>query len=205
MIFDPSSDFALFDGANVAALARADGSESEDVSTIQRWVSSYEAEKSDGKYTTSDAVFHISGVDLDGSPIVGDKITKDSTVWRVLGTRWESLTQRWELISRALKILDSLITIQVATFTKSEDGIQEETWADETVDLSAAFSRVSDEDSEERRIRKSKPKFEAYLSQTIEPKNRRVIHNGTTYRITGAENSDSISDLFVLRLEEWPR
>lgn len=209
LTFDPSTDFQTFDGQVEVQLqpgpAAAAGAVTVTTDAVRRWITTAEVEASNGRYTSDDVVFHLSGVGLSRRPLVGDTLVEGSNNWTVLTCRHESLTDRWEVVVRQLAVsgVNTVVTVQKASFSTSEDGVQEATWADEHVDLPAAFQLVSGSETEEHGKPEMKPRYRAHLIQTIETRNRRVVHDGTEYRITGHADSDRIDALFTLELEAW--
>lgn len=206
MDLDLSTDFAVFDNQSSVDITPRGGS-LQAVSAIQRWVSTREAEQSNGVYTKADAVFHLSGVGLNANPLPGDLLESGggAVSWVVLGARNEQLTNTWEIVCRDLSIqLSSTVTIQKATWAKDENGIQEATWANEWADVAASFQEMSTEDTEDNKKRELKPRFEVRLLADVAlDKNRRLIHGGETYRIKAVSHRDDISHLIALELEEW--
>lgn len=202
---DFSADFAVFDNKGTVSIQSREGGDPVSTAAIRRWITTREAQASDGKYTSDDVTFHISGVSLGITPTIGDTITEGSTGWTILAVRYERLTDRWELVSRELAVsgLNTLVTIQLATFTRTMDGIQQATWADELTDLRAAFQLFTGDDIEENKLQELKPQYRCYLTQTIETKNRRLLHDGNLYRIKAHADSNRIDALFELTLEDW--
>jgi len=202
MELDFATDFATFDNQNTVSIQSQAGGDPEDTSAIRRWVTEREAAASNGKYTTDDGVFHVSGYGLETDIAIGDTITDTDGAWTIIGRRFEQLTNRWELIARQLSLTD-VVTIQLATWTKSEDGIQEAVWNNEHTDLAASFQLVEGKDEEDHRNQHLMPRYRVHLVQTIDTDNRRVIHDGNAYRIIAHGDSDRVDVAFELECEDW--
>lgn len=202
MDLDFSSDFSTFDNQSSVSIQSQDGGDPEVTAAVRHQVTVREAQASNGKYTTEDCVFRISGAELELEIQVGDILTEGTEVWTILAKSFSRLTKRWRLVCRQL-VVNSLITIQKATYTKSEDGIQEAAWENEHVDLAASFQLISGTDEDDHKLQHVKPLYRVHLTQTIETANRRVLHNSNLYRIKAHSDSDRIDVLFAMDVEEW--
>jgi len=143
--FDPSTDFAdVVDGLEAVTLTYRDGSstEVEVTNALRRQIDWKEAEASGGDARAGDTVWHWPISEAATLAPLGSTITdSDGNVFTILEVapshqvlgKYAARTR--DLVHEAR--LDTLVTIQVATYTKDDDGVAVPTWADAYTEVRA--------------------------------------------------------------------
>lgn len=205
-----SSDFDIVDGLTEAVIADENGGRSVDMSAVVHPVSFREAEVSDGRYTTSDVAVEFPVTDVTDSihPQIGGLITIERNSWVIIDRVQKSVTGIWRCVCRRLVVrdeLDTLITIQQATWQKNSHGIQQATWTDAYSNIRARIQRLQADHKTEARQRHVEAEYEIYCEkQIIVGQNHRVLGpDNTVYRVLGYRQPDSLNGLFTILAEEW--
>lgn len=205
-IFDPSTDFAtVVDGLALVTLRARDGSETPVAHALRRAVTVREAAASDGKYTASDVVFHLSAAET-GRPELGSLIVDALGQWTILEVALETLGARWRCICRDLAIsagLDTLVTIQKASYTKGAGGALEPIWSDLYTNERAKIQPVSAERLIDHQAVGQTEQALVFFTWPLPltPQHRIVGPDGTTYRFLSWEDAQRIDALFTARVE----
>ncbi len=165
MTFDPSSDFGdIVDGLEAVTLSVSGIDDQAIVRAHRNQVTNQQVEASNGQTRQGDTIWQWAISETPTRPILGSTITDgDSEVWTILQIAEQVLASKWSATCRDLAVeanLDTLITIQQATYAKSDAGAAVPTWADVYTDVRARVQPVDqlpeldhDRDETERRYR----------------------------------------------------
>lgn len=200
---DISTDFAtVTDGL---ASATVDGTAV--TAVLRRAVSTNEAAKSNGKYLSSDTVFHVDVAEKASRPAVGGLIVDADGNWTILEVAKQSLSNRWRCVCRQLYLDPSFtVTIQKATYAKGASGALEPTWSDEATGVAAKIVIDSEErdlhQENWRTLRNAIVYFAA--SYPLTPQHRIIGPNDETLRVLSWEGFDEIKQLFAAKCELYP-
>ena len=134
MSFDPSEDFALIvDGLEAATLSVSGLADQSILNAHRNQVTNTEIEASNGKVRQGDTVWQWPVSETPTRPVLGSTITDgDGRVWVIIEINEQVLSSKFSAVCRERKveeIADTLITIQVATYSKGDHGALEPTWA----------------------------------------------------------------------------
>jgi hypothetical protein len=114
MPFLPSTDFAtIIDGLEPVTLRRrrtdADPAEARIACALRTTVKTHELAAGGGKYTASDAVWHLPAAELSEPPALGDLLCDGAgRRWAVLEVARTTLGTRWRCIARIVLDLEDL-------------------------------------------------------------------------------------------------
>ena len=202
---DISTDFAtIVDGLAVVSINGTDVN-----SVLRRAVTTKEAAQSSGKYLTSDTVFHVDINEHAARPAIGGQIVdQDGDTYTILEVAKQTLANRWRCICRKLSIEGGLtVTIQKATFVKSDTGAEEPTWANVAVDVSAKItieSETTDDAHDARNLTQTATVYFA-TPQTLTPQHR-IVSGATILKVIEWQGFDDIKALFRCKCEvsPWP-
>lgn len=202
MAFDPIGDFeAVVDGLEAITLTDRAAADTAIAKAQRRSVTQREADASDGHYTTSDTSWIFQTNRVVGIPQPGWTITDgDSNIWTLLEVNEEKLLGLYRCISRDLAIanrLDTLVTLQVATYAKGTGGAQEATWANQTTNLRARI-QITGASEEVKLNQRRMPKLVTIfieVQQLITNNHRFVGSDSTVYRVIGWRDPDRIDKL----------
>jgi len=208
-----AEDMAGFDGLQTVTIThREDDSTSAVPKALLRQIGVKQAEASNGQYTTDDVICNVRGSAISTTPRVGDSLTDASgKVWVILATHRATLGSRWRLILRDLAIsettvtLDTLIDIEVATWSKGDGGAQEATWGTFQENVRAHIQDNGGSAGVENGQRRVEARYTIFCEeQFIVGSDHRVIDSdGSIYRVTGYANSDRIDKLYEIHAEPW--
>lgn len=177
--------------------------------SLRRAIRSKEAAASGGKYTTSDVMFHLDRAEIDERPLFGRSIMDEDGCWTILGVDLETLANRWKCTCRQLKIeCPCMVSIQRASFAKSQSGAMEPTWTTIAEDVPAKIEIESTEIEADRSNRTLRQNAFVYFAQDqgLQPADR-IIDGQVTLKVISWDGIDSIEQLFRARCEvsKWPQ
>ena len=208
-----ADDMDIFDGTQTVSITYREDDETVAVpKALLRKISTSEAANSNGQYLSSDVICNVRGSSIVTAPKVGDTLTDASDVaWTILAVHRATLGTRWRLILRDRSIssttvtLDSLINIEVASYTKSDGGSQTATWSTLQEDVAAHIQDNGANAVVENGKREVEAQFSIFCEdQYVVGENHRIVDSeGTVYRVTGYRNRDSITDLYEILAEKW--
>jgi head-tail adaptor len=209
--FDPSADFAdVVDGLESVTLAYREGSSVTVANAHRREVNWHEIEASGGDVRGGDTIWHWPQSESASQPPLGSTITdSDGNVFTILEiSPSHQCLAKWVARGRDLvheARLDTLVTIQSATFAKDADGVAVASWADAYASVRARVQPVSytaevehDADEVERMVRII---LESALSIVPGADYRVIDNNGNVYSVIRYEQPASIDVLPVLVCE----
>ncbi len=210
--FNPRNDFArVLDGLAAVTLRRRDGSaEAEAPRALRRPIRTREAEASQGRYTQSDATWHLPAAELASAPQPGDLIVEcGGRRWTVLDVTETLLDGRWRCVARDLAVhhgLDQSIDIEVAEYAKTAGGAEEPTWRISRVGVPARIQPLEVEVRTEHQRISAAARFRVFLADELSLDERHRIRgpDGTRYRVVACRNAeriDALMEVDVVRIE----
>lgn len=213
--FDPAADFLSVTDGLAAVLLRDralnEYGEFDTITALRRAITQREADKSNGKYTTADVVFHLAISQVAVQPELGSWIVDDDGDWRVLEVAKQTLNARWRCICRNLAItaeLDQRVVIQVCTYEKGDSGALEPHWENVAENVLAKVQLIEGERETEHNAKQTKRRATVFFaSQFLLTTNHRILGaDGGIYRVLKWSNPDRIDALFEVETEvtRWP-
>lgn len=215
-MFDPIGDFEnIVDGLKPITLVPANGAAVPGITSLRRAVTHKEAAASNGRYTTSDTVFHVSTVDYAPRLPLGSQIIEaGGERWTVLEHAYQTLLARWRYVVRRLDTgLDvgnpGTVFREVATYAKSETGALEPTWVRDAAPTNVRFEPIEDSRQVENDIAHFPSRFVGYFETEIEitVKVRFVdTAKNIIYKPVKAMDREKLGELFAVECEvtRWP-
>ena len=210
--FDPSDDLGgVVDGLTSATVRRPGSSTSTEVAhALRRPVRTREAQKSQGRYTASDVVWHLPSSETSTPPRPGDVIVdEEGQRWTVLDVQEATLGGRWRCVARNLAVvhgLDQYVDVEKAAYAKGDGGADRPTWRAWKTGVRAKIqpARVQVEDEHERRV--AVAGFKVFLASDLPVDHTHRIRgpDGTVYRVTGcrkADRIDALVEIDVVRID----
>lgn len=216
--FDPGADFdSIVDGLRpVTLIVRSTGLTMRVDHSLPRAVSFKESLESNGKYTQSDLVYHIPSAALLQPPVPGDAIRDErGDVWVILAVSTDTFRSRYRAITRNLAIahsLDTLVTIQEATFSKGISGAQQASWSTTLSNVRARIQPVAAGETTDDGLQRIDTQYRIYLQEPLQLRrhNRIIAADGTIYRVLGIQQAERIDQLMYVEAEQdggispWP-
>jgi hypothetical protein len=202
--FSATGDLSCCDGLEPVTVWPASGSPPSAVDgALRRQSGVSEAEPSDGFYTAADVTWHLPAEQLASDPTVGGVVSDAAGVrYVVLSVERAALGACWRCRTRNLAIvnsLDSLVSLQQATWTKTTSGVQVPVWADVRSNLAARIQPQQTEIEIEYDRRLTRVTHKIFLADEIAIDHTYQIVAGTeTYRVLGCERQQRIDALFVI-------
>ncbi|MHC4406020.1 MAG: hypothetical protein ACYTG0_40805 [Planctomycetota bacterium] len=132
--FDPSGDLAdVADGLASVTVVRPGSSQTTQVThALCGPLRVREAERSEGRYTAGDVVWHLPVSELSDAPRPGDVVVDgEERRWTVLDVQKTTRGSRWRCVGRDLAVvhgLDEHVDVEKATYAKGEGGAETATW-----------------------------------------------------------------------------
>ena len=201
--FDPSDDLAgVVDGLTSATVTRPGSSTTTEVThALRRPIRTREAEKSEGRYTASDVVWHLPSSEISTPPRPGDVIVdEDGRRWTVLDVEKTTLDGRWRCVARNLAVvhgLDQYVDVEKATYAKGDGGADQPTWQVWKTGLRAKIQPAQVEVRDEHDGRATAAGFKVFLAEDVAVDHTHRIKgpDGAVYRVTGYRKADRIDAL----------
>ena len=201
--FDPSDDLAgVVDGLTSATVTRPGSSTTTEVThALRRPIRTREAEKSEGRYTASDVVWHLPSSETSTPPRPGDVIVdEDGRRWTVLDVEKTTLAGRWRCVARNLAVvhgLDQYVDVEKATYAKGDGGADRPTWQVWKTGLRAKIQPAQVEVRDEHDGRATAAGFKVFLAEDVAVDHTHRIKgpDGAVYRVTGYRKADRIDAL----------
>ena len=175
---------------------------------LRRQISIKEAESSGGKYLASDVTFHFPLTEHATQPDLGAIIADSDGNWRIVSAAKQTLNTRWRCVCRLLAIdPTSIVTIQLATYSKGTGGAMEPTWADVAdVNGQVHFKTASIEHAND--ARHSVSEVEVYFAdaQTLTANHRILTADSTELKLKEWNGFDELMQLYTAKCEvvKWP-
>lgn len=216
-LMDPAGDLLYFDHLVPVTLRRASGEETAIGHAKRREITTEEAgatesergSGSGGRYWSGDVVWHVSVAELAIAPDVGDEIVDGmGKAWFVTEVENASHGSRWVCRSRRSEIaelLDTLVTIQIASFEQTADGSVAANWSDWMTDVRARVQPVMGNVTTEHGQRHLSVTHHVILEADVSiTENHRIIQGSRVFHVLGYESSERIDRLMVVRVTETP-
>lgn len=216
MVFDPIGDFEnIVDGLKPITLIPDGGAAVAGITSLRRAVTHKEAAASNGRYTTSDTVFHVSTVDYADRLPLGSHIEEaNGDRWTVLEHAYQTLLARWRYIVRRLDTgVDannpSTVFRELATFVKSASGALEPNWVRDADPMAVRFEPIEDSRRTENGITHFPSRYVGHFETEFEISSRvRFVDAATNviYKPIKAINREKLGELFAVDCEvtRWP-
>jgi hypothetical protein len=211
-MFDPSGDLAdVADGLEAVSLTRRGSSASTVVAhALRQAVRTREAERSQGRYTAGDVVWHLPASELTEAPRPGDILVDvGGRRWTVLEVGQAALASRWRCVARNLAVLhglDDYIDLEKAEFAKGAGGADEPSWHVWKAGLAARIQPASAAVRTEHHQQTTAARFKVFLAEDVALDHTMRIRgpDGTLYSIAGyakAETIDALLEIDAVRVE----
>ncbi len=201
--FQTSADFgSVADGLAPVTFRRRASPESTFVPrALRHAMRSQEAAASAGRYTTSDAVWHLAEADLPTVPQPGDQLIDASgQCWTILDVRQTTGAGRWRCVGRNLAVahgLDQYVDIEKATYTKGSSGAEEPAWQLWRSGVRAKVQPAKREVRTQHHHAGAPARFTIFLAEDLPLDHTHRIRapDGTRFRIVAVRNASRIDAL----------
>jgi len=205
-MFDPSDDFVSVTDALEAVAVRRPGSSTATAvaHALRHAVLTREAERSNGRYTAGDVVWHLPAVEMAEPPRPGDVIVDAAAQrWTVLEVAQATLRSRWRCVARNLAVfhgLDDYIDLEKAEFAKGDGGAGEPTWHVWKAGLRARIQPATADLQADHDRQGIAARFKVFLADEAPIDHTLRIRGpgGEIYTITGYQKADAIDALLEI-------
>ena len=210
---DIANDMAeVVDNLEGVTLREADDTEHGVTYALRRVLTTSEKEASDGKYQSGDIVWHFPASSVAVEPVPGAKIIDgESNLWTILDASLATLSNRYRCVCRNLSIfaeLNTLVDIEVATWSKGEGGAEEAAWASFATDVRAKIQLepVDAETVNDNRDTLHEVRIYTETQYQLDSNYRVIGPDATEYNVTGFAAPNRIDELPYLTAEvvKWP-
>ncbi len=209
--FDPGGDFARVIDRLVRLTLIRPGTLLETAvdHALSHTVRTREAQRSGGRYTSSDVVWHLPAAELPDEPRPGDVLIEASgRRWTILDVQQASLRTRWRCVCRRLAIRDGLnqqIRIERATYHKTAGGAEEAVWQVWRTAVPARIQPLAAETTGRHDRDGTAARFRVFCGDDLRLDHTYRIRgpDGTAYRIAACRKSeriDAVMEIDVVRL-----
>jgi head-tail adaptor len=208
---DIAGDFeAIADGLESITLRGPSGSSiatTEIERALRRSMKTIEAADSDGRYLSTDTVWHFDK--RRGTPEIGGTIKDaDGTTWRIIDRDGQTLRNRWRCVCREFKIdggLDTYVTIQRRTYTKATDGSSLWNWTDYRLNVRAKIQDSGAARTIANGQRSNKISASIYFDQEFDlgQQFRVISSDGLIYYFVADNQRDAITGLYYVNAERY--
>jgi len=177
---DITGDFSVVDNLETITVTLKDTTSESVASCFSTPIRTREIEASDGRYTVGDIRFHVPVDNTTSPPDVGGTITTaGGAVYTILDVSNAGMSGIYKCGARLLDIyneLNTLITVQVATWAKNANGVQEATWANEATSVRAKIQPATEQIESDEGSRNVRKRFTIYLeADRVMDHSRRII------------------------------
>jgi len=205
-MFDPSGDLAnVADGLEAVRVTRRGSSVSTTVAhALRQAVRTREAQRSQGRYTAGDVVWHLPASELTEPPRPGDiLVDAGGHRWTVLEAGQAALASRWRCVARDLAVLhglDDYIDVEKAEFAKGTGGADEPSWHVWKAGLPARIQPASAAVRTEHDQQTTTARFKVFLADDVALDHTMRIRgpDGAVYSIVGLSKAESIDALLEI-------
>lgn len=201
LTLDITGDFAIVDNLETVTVTAKSGSAEDIDDCFSTPIRTREITASNGRYTAGDVRFHIPVDNSTASPEVGGTITTTAgSTYTILDVDTAGMSGIYKCGSRLLDIyneLNTLITIQVATWSKNTNGVQSATWSTEASSVRAKIQPATEQIETDEGARGIKKRFTIYLEaeRTLDHDRRIVGIDGSIYKILAYQGRDRLDQL----------
>ena len=174
---------------------------------LRRAVTMQEASASDGRYTTSDVVWHLSSAELPQSPRLGDMVCDAAGQrWTILSAVCTMLGSRWKCVTRSLAIvfgLDDTISVLKAVPAPGGGG-GDRTWRPWKTGVRARIQPAATTVSVVGGVSQTTRRFQIFLAEPLglDATHRILAADGGVYAILGETAAGRIGELAVVEAEK---
>jgi hypothetical protein len=213
--FDPSADLVgVTDGLETVTLRRRGSSVATVIThALRRAVTTREATvlnryntrkrevPTGGRYTNSDAAWHLPTQQLGDRPRLGDLIVDgQGQRWTILDVQLATLRTRWRCTARDLAVafaLDDTVTILEATYAKGEGGAAEPTWRTWKTGVRARIQPATADVGAKHQARQTTTRYEIFLEEDLALDHNHRIQgpDGTIYKVRATLGAGRIGEL----------
>lgn len=175
-------------------------------SALRRAVTTHEAAASDGRYTTSDVVWHLAAAELPFAPRLGDMICDISGQrWTILSATRTMLGVRWMCTTRSLAIvfgLDDAIGVLKAVGGTSGGSVP--TWRTWKTGIRARIQPKSTQVTVVNAVPQTVRSFQIFIAEPLglDASHRILAADGSVYRILAETAAERIGELSVIDVEK---
>jgi len=205
LTFDPSEDFeTVVDGLEDAILQVA-GRDDQLIHAHRNQVTMKEAAVSNGLVRQGDTIWQWP-TDESPRPSLGSVIVDgDGDRWTILGIDEQVLGSKWSATCRNLAVearLDTLVTIQIANYSKDEAGEAIPSWSDYATDVRARVQPVAQTPTVDDDQNTTELKYEIILEEDLPLLpcvGVRIVHQGgNVFRVDDYQRPERIDALPVV-------
>jgi hypothetical protein len=209
MALDLTGDFAYVDNLEEVTLTALDATTQDVAGAFSTELRTREIEASNGRYTAGDRRFHLPDANVTGTPNVGGTIEDADFVYTILDVSHAAMSGIWKLAARKLAIyeeLNTLVTVQVATWAKNANGVQAATWADEATNVRAKIQPATDQIEDDENARNFRKRFTIYLAEerTINHDRRIIGPDSKVYKVLSYQGRERLDQLPKVLVELVP-
>jgi len=205
-MFDPRDDFAsVTDALEAVTIRRAGSSAAMEVAhALRQAIRTREAERSEGRYTAHDVVWHLPASEVSEPPRPGDAIVDaDAERWTVLQVAQATLQSRWRCVARNLAVfhgLDDHIDLERAEFAKGEGGAVEPAWHVWKAGLRARIQPAAAGLQTDHDRPTLAARYKVFLADDVPIDRTLRIRgpDGAIYTVTGYRKADAIDALLEI-------
>jgi hypothetical protein len=146
--FDPKGDFEkVIDGSENVTLEVSGTANRVVLNAHRNQISTEEVEASNGLAKLGDTIWQWPTSETPTQPALGSVIVDgDGNNWTILSIDKRVMNTVWSAICRNLAVearLDTLVTIQTATYAKDADGVAVPTWSDAYTSVRAKVQPIT--------------------------------------------------------------
>jgi hypothetical protein len=201
-----TNDFGAVDGLeSISVVTR--GEQTIEVDGLLRDVSTKEIVSSNGFCQSGDVFVHAPSASL-AAVNVGDMVVAGDVEYTILDIRKEHITGKLRMLCRNLVIaesLDTVVSIQRATFANGSTGADNATWSTIHTDLRGRL-QIDESNREVKHGQRTLiEKGSVYIRETLDllANDRVLMPGGAIYRVTGTNSPNSLGKLFEINVETW--
>ena len=188
MSFDPSGDFAsIVDGLEAVTLSVSGLADQSILNAHRNQVSTAEVEASNGQTKQGDTIWQWPLSETPTQPVLGSTIVDgDGDTWTILIVNEQVLASKWQATCRDLAVeanLNTLVTIQSATYAKGEHGDAVPTWADAYTSVRARVQEIDQTTEVEHDADETAKRYRIILAADLS-----IDTVGADYRVIDADD-----------------
>ena len=201
LTLDITGDFSIVDNLETVTVTAKNNSDESVDSCFSTPIRTREIAASNGRYTAGDVRFHVPVDNTTAPPaVVIVPPTSGGEVYTILDVDNAGMSGIYKCGSRLLDIyneLNTLITVQVATWSKNANGVQAATWANEATSIRAKIQPATEQIETDEGARGVKKRFTIFLEaeRTLDHDRRIVGPDSSIYKILAYQGRDRLDQL----------